>query len=318
MLYFYLTRINVNKKEVIKIKKDIYIIKNDINNKVYIGQAKNSASRFSAHCTASETLIDKTIKEYGREHFWYEILEKQIENYNEREIYWIKYYNSKVPNGYNILNGGNEPPIIKGEDSAFATHTEEQVNEVKKLLKETELSKNEIAKRCGYADDSAIDRINKGIMWKDDNEKYPLRRTFKDSEMIEERWIKIYDMLKNTTLSHKEIANLLGLKRSTVTMINSGKNCFHEDIEYPIRPSIAHSSKTRIQQVQQDLLKSNLTIKEIAKKYNYKSTGTVYGINNGQFGYNEKLNYPLRKKKYNIKPVETIPSEIGSTITIDT
>jgi hypothetical protein len=61
-----------------------------------------------------------------------------------------------------------------------------------------------------------------------------------------------------------------------------------------------------------------LTIKEIAKKYNYKSTGTVYGINNGQFGYNEKLNYPLRKKKYNIKPVETIPSEIGSTITIDT
>lgn len=27
-------------------KKDIYIIKNDINNKVYIGQAKNAKERF--------------------------------------------------------------------------------------------------------------------------------------------------------------------------------------------------------------------------------------------------------------------------------
>ena len=32
------------------LKKDIYIIKNRINSKVYIGQAINSAERFISHC----------------------------------------------------------------------------------------------------------------------------------------------------------------------------------------------------------------------------------------------------------------------------
>lgn len=30
-------------------KKDIYIIKNSVNNKVYIGQSKNSAERWLSH-----------------------------------------------------------------------------------------------------------------------------------------------------------------------------------------------------------------------------------------------------------------------------
>ena len=32
------------------IKKDIYIIKNDLNDKVYIGQSINSEERFKSHC----------------------------------------------------------------------------------------------------------------------------------------------------------------------------------------------------------------------------------------------------------------------------
>lgn len=92
-------------------KKEIYIIKNDINNKVYIGQAINSHTRFSAHKSngknhKGKSLIDDAIFKFGYEHFWYEILEI-TENYNEREKYWINYYNSLVPNGYNQTLGGN-------------------------------------------------------------------------------------------------------------------------------------------------------------------------------------------------------------------
>lgn len=47
------------------------------------------------------SLINSAIKKYGKENFSFEILE-YAENYNEREKFWIKYYNSKVPNGYNI------------------------------------------------------------------------------------------------------------------------------------------------------------------------------------------------------------------------
>ena len=39
-----------------------------------------------------------------------------MEDYNEKEKYWINFYNSLTPNGYNILSGGDEPPILKGED----------------------------------------------------------------------------------------------------------------------------------------------------------------------------------------------------------
>ena len=46
-------------------KKDIYVIKNKINNKVYVGQAINSKERFIAHCkpssAKSNSLIDKAI-----------------------------------------------------------------------------------------------------------------------------------------------------------------------------------------------------------------------------------------------------------------
>ena len=92
-------------------KKDIYIIKNKINNKVYIGQADYAWKRWGSHLRDSHSkpkiLIDKAIKKYGEENFWYELLESQIQNYNEREIFWIKKYNSQVPNGYNVAPGGN-------------------------------------------------------------------------------------------------------------------------------------------------------------------------------------------------------------------
>lgn len=69
--------------------KDIYIIKNKINDKVYIGQAKNAKERFQGHCKPSaahlnNSLISKAIKKYGKENFWYEILESQIEDYNDK------------------------------------------------------------------------------------------------------------------------------------------------------------------------------------------------------------------------------------------
>lgn len=45
------------------IKKDIYIIKNDINDKVYIGQSVNSQERFRSHCKPNKdhSLIDYAI-----------------------------------------------------------------------------------------------------------------------------------------------------------------------------------------------------------------------------------------------------------------
>lgn len=65
-------------------KKDIYIIRNDINNKIYIGQAKTTSLRWSGHkrCHGGFIEIDKAMAKLGIEHFTCEVIEKQIENYS--------------------------------------------------------------------------------------------------------------------------------------------------------------------------------------------------------------------------------------------
>lgn len=70
--------------------KSIYKITNKINNKIYIGQSVRPFERFSQHCHNKRTnisLINKAIQKYGKENFNFEIIESDIENYNEREKY---------------------------------------------------------------------------------------------------------------------------------------------------------------------------------------------------------------------------------------
>lgn len=93
---------------------EIYIIKNDINEKVYIGQTtQGSAVRFKQHLKLSKSnknqLIYKAIRKYGKEHFYFEVLERNVDVQclDEREEYWISKYDS-VKHGYNLCYGGNQ------------------------------------------------------------------------------------------------------------------------------------------------------------------------------------------------------------------
>lgn len=93
----------------------IYIITNDLNSKVYIGQTKRTLEeRWKEHkrkrCSNNEhnMLIKRAILKYGEQHFKIKELEKcNIEDLNAREIYYISLYNS-YNNGYNLTIGGRE------------------------------------------------------------------------------------------------------------------------------------------------------------------------------------------------------------------
>ena len=102
----------------------IYIIRNTINSKVYIGQTKVSLKlRFQNHLSAARNgkdyVIGKAIRKYGEENFYIELLEEcTIEELNERERYWISYFNSTNNKfGYNISIGGNVIRTAKELDS---------------------------------------------------------------------------------------------------------------------------------------------------------------------------------------------------------
>lgn len=79
---------------------------------MYVGQTKNIKKRWSEHSRPSRnrTVIEKAFNKYGKENFLLEVLEEldSQENANEREKYWISYYNTfKNAKHYNMHVGGN-------------------------------------------------------------------------------------------------------------------------------------------------------------------------------------------------------------------
>lgn len=96
----------------------IYKIVNSINDKVYIGQSNDIKRRWWEHKSQSirdngsgnyKTAIHSAIRKYGVEHFSVVILEICEEHQlDDRERWWIAHENSLSPNGYNLMDGGQQ------------------------------------------------------------------------------------------------------------------------------------------------------------------------------------------------------------------
>lgn len=91
----------------------IYKITNRVNNKVYIGQTHFTIEhRYKQHIKNfniehRQQPLYKAFAKYGIENFSVEKVEEvECEKLNEREMYWIAYYDS-FKNGYNATLGGN-------------------------------------------------------------------------------------------------------------------------------------------------------------------------------------------------------------------
>ena len=93
----------------------IYKITNKINGKVYIGQTKLSLDqRWRIHYSKDSgcSALKDAIIEFGKEKFSIEQIDYASNEYEgtEKENYWINFYNSKVPTGYNIKKGSIKLP----------------------------------------------------------------------------------------------------------------------------------------------------------------------------------------------------------------
>ena len=215
-------------------KKAIYKIENKINHKIYIGQSNNPTKRFKDHCRKNEkykSLIHDAIIKYGEDNFSFEVIE-WTEDYNNKEKFWIEYYRSLTPYGYNILKGGQEPPAHCGENSPNAKITFKVAQQIKKDLLNWKIPRKQIVKKYNISYD-ILRHINDGDSWKDENLSYPLRPM--EKELNELRADKVIELLKTTKLTQKEIGQIVGWNRSAITMINLGKNHFRDDENYPIR-----------------------------------------------------------------------------------
>ena len=74
----------------------VYITTNLVNGKRYLGQKTMNSYRNWKDYLGSGIILTKSIKKYGKENFSKEIIEEceTKEQLNEREKYWISYYNA--------------------------------------------------------------------------------------------------------------------------------------------------------------------------------------------------------------------------------
>lgn len=87
----------------------IYLITNTENTKKYVGMTKFSLEeRFSQHIKRG-FILTEAIQKYGHQNFSIDLIEEveSAERAYELEQYYIKEYNTKVPNGYNLTDGGD-------------------------------------------------------------------------------------------------------------------------------------------------------------------------------------------------------------------
>jgi len=117
----------------------IYKTTNLINGKIYIGQL----AREDPNYLGSGEILKKAIKKYGKENFTRETIAycNSKDELDSLEIFYIKIYNSKDPNGYNLTGGGggtvgfHKPAWNKGKKVFFSEETLRKFSELAKRRK---------------------------------------------------------------------------------------------------------------------------------------------------------------------------------------
>lgn len=90
----------------------IYKAQNKINGKIYIGKTNNLPKRIREHTrydVHNGLMFHRAIAKYGAENFAWDVIDETDDNEkaNELEKYYIQFYNSFKPNGYNMTTGGD-------------------------------------------------------------------------------------------------------------------------------------------------------------------------------------------------------------------
>jgi len=197
----------------------IYIIKNDINNKVYIGKtAWDINKRFKEHCRDSEKRKNEkrplynAMNKYGIEHFYIELIEEcSIEKASQREQFWIQYFNS-FKNGYNATLGGDGKNYL-------------DYNKILKYYDETNLTQIQIAEQCNCSVSSVmkiISQYRKNPNWRERANKINSKQVLCIEKNIKfnsigeaSRWL--FDIEKTTNISSmkQHISEVCRNKRKT-------------------------------------------------------------------------------------------------------
>ena len=190
----------------------MYKVTNKINGKIYIGQTIQSVKdRWYRHCGKSgiskaelNTHFKRAILKYGKENFTIETIEVcDSTELNDREKFYISYYNSYI-NGYNSTIGG------QNGSKPFKTSKEDEAQIIS--LYNYGFSLREIGRKFNL-DKTTV----KGILVR---HNIPIRntRTYKLSSIDRANIMNDLD----SGLSRKEIMNKYNISKSYLSQLITG------------------------------------------------------------------------------------------------
>jgi group I intron endonuclease len=196
----------------------IYKIINMITKKVYIGQTvrNNPNERIRAHFKKARhvDLVYESSKKYGKDVFTSEVIyiAFDLDELNRAERYFISYYNSLVPNGYNIQLGGNGAGKLSTETKKkMSRNIRKWYQENKHPFKGKSFSKSH---------KEALSRVRKGF---DSTARRKGRERWIEKKKMKIISINIKTKKETEFNSIKECADSLGLQGCNISRVLAGK-----------------------------------------------------------------------------------------------
>ena len=275
----------------------IYKITNSINNKIYIGQTHYSikerwrqhkyVASHPEHVSYNSPLY-QAFRKYGLENFILEPVEECAEEkLDDREIYWINYYNSYGTNGYNATLGGKGNRIYKEED--IKTLWDKKYN-LKKICDELNISVNTVKKILNDYPPFIEER----------EQRYLEASSDKSYESIPVKQFTLKGEYITTYPSIAEAERQTGANKSCIIRVCKGRNKYannfqwrYADDDTPVTEVKARNIPIMQIDENNNIINEFTSIAEAARINNFSKSMVTYAVKHGTF-YN---NFYWRKKE---------------------
>ena len=205
----------------------IYIIKNTVNSKVYIGQTRTSVNQrwkeHLRHAQYGDQVINRAMRKYGVDKFYIETLEIcDVSIIDEREIYYIDLFSStNKTKGYNVSLGGSTPKFKRKALS---------ISDLVDLYTNKGFTLSEIADKFGVTRYIVTSELrNAGVQIKEKYREPEVFNTIPKETLID-------SLSKGKSL--RKAAKIAGIPYPTFR-----KACIYNHIEYNSSTSAQHSKE---------------------------------------------------------------------------
>lgn len=198
----------------------VYLIRNQINGKLYVGQTTTSLRRrFQSHVDhasrserCSKSAIEQAFLKYGRHRFTIVVLEacETMDALNAAEKHWIEHLHTKAPRGYNIREGGG----------ARGRHAESTRAKLRRPCRPETRARLSALAQGRAVTDAQLDALRRG---RETNRPHPHGSRNPNAKLTDQQVAHIRDLYATGRYSQQQLGKLYGVQQVTVSALIRGR-----------------------------------------------------------------------------------------------